>query len=80
VCPNTYISCQYGVCSASAPVLLPGAVTSGFGGSVTTDDSYTPITVPFAIRLYSTTTTTVNVQSNGVSALLFDSFGRLRNR
>ena len=70
--PASFTSCSWGVCSAAAPVLLPGATSpSGWGGSASMDDGFLAIAVPFPIRLYGTTTSTPSIQSNGVRMKFF---------
>lgn len=73
VCASTYISCSAGNCSSAPAILLVGGVAvPGWGVTVDIDDAYAPINVSFHVTLYSTTTSTINVQSNGVSAVLID--------
>jgi len=67
VCSVSYISCSYGVCSSAPAVMLAGGVNpSNWSGSATADDSTVMIPVPFSISLYSYSTTTPYLQTNGV--------------
>ena len=67
VCAVTYTSCSNGACSGAPAVQLTGGVAvPGWGGQYNVDDSFMQITVPFAISMYGTSTTTPSIQSNGV--------------
>ena len=64
------MSCSNGVCSGAPAVQLSGGVAvPGWGGQFNVDDTFTTVAVPFAIRMYSTTTSTVSITTNGVSIL-----------
>lgn len=63
-----YTSCSAGTCSNAPGILLsnPSFVwTAGLNGSV--DDNYYSLRLPMNITLYSTTTDTIYVTTNGVS-------------
>ncbi|CAF1307518.1 unnamed protein product [Rotaria sordida] len=70
VCASTYTSCSNGACSGAPAVQLTGAVAiAGWGGTVSVDDAYMTLSLPFSISLYGYTTSSASVQSNGCICL-----------
>jgi hypothetical protein len=68
VCASSYTSCSNGACSGAPAVLLVGGVAvSGWGGNYNVDDAFLSVSAPFSVTMYTTTTSTPAVQSNGVS-------------
>jgi hypothetical protein len=68
VCGSSYTSCSNGACSGAPGVLLVGGVTvSGWGGSTNVDDAYLAVSAPFTVSMYTSSTSSPAVQSNGVS-------------
>ncbi|CAF1502750.1 unnamed protein product, partial [Rotaria sordida] len=66
VCASTYTSCSNGACSGAPAVQLTGAVAiAGWSGTVSVDDAYMTLSLPFSISLYGYTTSSASVQSNG---------------
>ena len=67
VCPSNYTSCSNGQCITIPVVQLTNPIpifTAVLNGSV--DDTFYPVTVPFAVTLYNTTTSLIQVTTNGV--------------
>lgn len=72
VCGSMYISCSNGVCGNAPGVQVEnGMRATEWGSTMDADDLVATITVPFAISLYGSATTTPRVQSNGVCLVLF---------
>ena len=71
VCSVIYTSCSYGTCSTAPAVILQGGVNpSSWGGSLSVDDAFININIPFSITLYGVSTTTPAIQTNGVNIFL----------
>ena len=75
VCAASFNSCSEGVCSPLPGIILANPI-SIWSASVNgaTDDATFPVTLPFNITFYGTTTDSLTVTTNGVSDLCFAKF------